>query len=124
MAATPLMGVDSVEVYLPSLKLIFSVDETPTKIPVLDSTEYAYIALLKKNIAYKNIVEIISFRDFPPVGWYADSVWSMKFEQVGNSYIYPAIVYTSTPGTGDFSLTSGEIDLSETDVPVPDSLIF
>ncbi len=124
LTAVPLMGVDSVEVYLPTLKLIFSVDETPTKVPVLDSTEYAYIALLKKNIYPMNIVEVASFRDFPPVGWSADPEWGMTYELVGSSYYYPAVVYTATPSTGSYALTSAVLDLSVTDVPVPDTLTF
>ncbi len=124
LGATPLMGVDSVEVYLPTFKLIFSIDEVPTKVPVLDSTEYAYIALLKKNIYGMNLVEVASFRDFPPVGWSADPEWGMTYELIEGSYYYPAVVYTATPATGSYSLTSAVLDLSVTDVPIPDTLTF
>ncbi len=124
VSAVPLMGLDSVEVYLPTWKLIYSVDDLPTKVPVMDSTNFAYIALLKANVYPRNLVEILSFRDFPPIGWSADPEWGMKFELVGSSYVYPAVIYTYTSATGSYALMSSEIDLSLTDFPAPDTLRF
>ncbi|NPA80951.1 MAG: T9SS type A sorting domain-containing protein [Thermotogae bacterium] len=124
MVSAPLYALDTVEVYLPTLKIMYSVDEIPTKVPIVDSTDYAYIGVLKYNLYPLNIVEITSFRDFPPIGWTVDSGWVRGYEIVNGNFIYYGAVYTATPQTGSYSFTSGNIALSLTDGPSPDTLIY
>ncbi len=124
VVATPLLGVSSVDIYLPTLKIMYSVDDMPTSVPVMDSTPYAYIVGLKANVYPMNLVDVPSFRDFPPIGWSADSGWFRKLEQSGQTFLFLGAIQTATSNTGDYALTSSDINLDTTNVPLNDTFKF
>ncbi len=121
---TPLMALDTVEVYLPTFKLTYAVDEIPTKVPIVDSTADAYIGVLKYNLYPFNLVDVPSFRDFPPIGWSADPEWYRTYIVEEGNFVFLGVINTRTPATGNYSLTSGLLDLSYTDGPIPDTFRY
>ncbi len=118
------MALDTVEIYLPTFKLVYGVDDIPTKVSVVDSTDYAYIGVLKYNLYPFNLVDVPSFRDFPPIGWSADPEWYRTYIVEEGNFIFLGVINTKTPATGSYSLTSGLLDLSYTDGPTPDTFRY
>lgn len=124
LGASPLMALDTVEVYLPTFKLVYEVDDIPTKVPIVDSTDYAYIGVLKYNLYPASLIDVPSFRDFPPIGWSSDPEWYRTYIVEEGNFIFMGVINTRTPATGNYSLTSGVLDLSYTDGPIPDTFRY
>ncbi len=102
------------EYYLPQMRYSFKWDEYKTSVEIVDSADGAYIVVFRRNLYPYRIVDVSNFRDFPPTGWNADPQWFKKLEISGSEVLFPAVIYTYTPSTGTFSITSSRFNLGET----------
>jgi hypothetical protein len=110
------------EYYLPQMRYSFAWDIYKTSVDIIDSTDGAYILVFRKNLYPYRIIDVANFRDFPPTGWSADPQWSKKLEISGSDVLFPAVVYTYSPSTGTYSITSLRFNLNETQTG--DTIVF
>ncbi len=119
LGSAPLWAVgigDTIEIKLPVLRYTFNWDDYPTKVTIVDqTTDGMYIAVFTRNYYPFKIIENRGFRDFPPTGWEADTLWGNKLIIDSTGIYYPAVKYTYDAYTGTSDIKTLKIDLNLTE---------